>query len=178
MSRIAKQPITLPAGVTVVVDGGDLKVKGPLGELTKKMVSDVSIVAEGSEVKVSPNHKSISADALSGTYASHLKNMVEGVTKGFEKKLIIEGVGFRYAVNGNEVKLDIGFSHSVLVPILSGINVVVEKNNMTISGIDKEGVGQFAAKIRALKRTEPYKGKGIRYIDEVVRRKQGKKVSA
>ncbi|HRZ30578.1 MAG TPA: 50S ribosomal protein L6 [Candidatus Paceibacterota bacterium] len=178
MSRIAKQPITLPAGVTVVLDRDELKVKGPLGELTKKVSTEVDIAIEGVEVKVSPSHKSITANAMSGTFASHLKNMIEGVTKGFEKKLIIEGVGYRYAVNGNEVKLDIGFSHPVIVPIPAGLKVVTEKNNMTVSGIDKEEVGQFAAKIRSLKKAEPYKGKGIRYIDEVVRRKQGKKASA
>jgi large subunit ribosomal protein L6 len=104
--------------------------------------------------------------------------MIEGVTKGFEKKLIVEGVGYKYVVNGNEVRLDIGFSHPVMVPIPDGIKVVTEKSNMTITGIDKELVGEFAAKIRSLKKVEPYKGKGIRYIDEVVRRKQGKKASA
>lgn len=178
MSRIAKQPITLPTGVTVIFADRELKVKGPLGELVKKVSSDVEIVIDGSSVQVSPSHKSISANAMSGTFASHLKNMIEGVTKGFEKKLIIEGVGYRYAVNGNEVKLDIGFSHPVIVPIPAGLKVLVEKGNMTISGIDKEEVGQFSAKIRSLKKVEPYKGKGIRYVDEVVRRKQGKKAGA
>lgn len=178
MSRIAKQPITLPTGVTVVIDRDEFKVKGPLGELTKKFKSDVTITVLGETVQVSPSHKSISANALSGTYASHLKNMIEGVTKGFEKKLIIEGVGYRYAVNGDEVKMDIGFSHPVNISIPAGIKVVTEKGNMTVSGFDKEAVGGFAAKIRSLKKVEPYKGKGIRYVDEVVRRKQGKKASA
>lgn len=178
MSRIAKQPIALPVGVTVVVSGDEFKVKGPQGELVKHFKNDVKIVATDKEVQVTPAHKSITADALSGTYASHLKNMIEGVTKGFEKKLMIEGVGYRYAVNGNNVKLDIGFSHSVEVPIPAGIKVVVEKGLMTITGIDKEVVGEFTAKIRSTKKAEPYKGKGIRYIDEVVRRKQGKKASA
>lgn len=178
MSRIAKQPITLPTSVTVVVDDGKFTVKGPLGELTKSFKNDVAITVEGAEVKVVPNHKSISANALSGTYASHLKNMIEGVTKGFEKKLIVEGVGYRYAVNGNEVRLDIGFSHPVMLPIPEGLKVVTEKNNMTVGGFDKELVGGFSAKVRSLKKVEPYKGKGIRYVDEVVRRKQGKKASA
>jgi len=178
MSRIAKQPISLPTGVTVAVIGDEFKVKGPQGELTKRFKNDVKIVANDQTVQVSPAHKSITADVLSGTYASHLKNMIEGVTKGFEKKLLIEGVGYRYAVNGNNVKLDIGFSHSVEVPIPAGVKVVVEKSQMTITGIDKELVGEFAAKIRSLKKAEPYKGKGIRYVDEVVRRKQGKKASA
>ena len=177
MSRIAKKPIILPTGVSVTLNDGELKVKGPLGELAKKVNSDVSIVIEGSEVQVSPSHKSISANAMSGTYASHLKNMIEGVTKGFEKKLIIEGVGYRYSVTGNEVKMEIGFSHDVIVPIPVGLKVTTEKGNMTVNGADKEEVGQFAAKIRSLKKAEPYKGKGIRYIDEVVRRKQGKKAT-
>jgi len=178
MSRIAKQPINLPVGVTVVVRGDEFRVKGPQGELVKRFKNDVTIVASDKEVQVAPAHKSITADVLSGTYASHLKNMIEGVTKGFEKKLVIEGVGYRYAINGNNVKLDIGFSHSVEVPIPAGVKVVVEKSLMTITGIDKEMVGEFSAKIRSLKKAEPYKGKGIRYIDEVVRRKQGKKASA
>lgn len=178
MSRIAKRPIALPAGVTVTVIGDEFKVKGPQGELAKSFKGDVTIVADDKEVQVTPSHKSISANALSGTYASHLKNMIEGVTKGFEKKLIVEGVGYKYAVNGDEVRLDIGFSHPVMVPIPAGLKVVTEKGNMTVSGIDKEMVGEFAAKIRSLKKVEPYKGKGIRYVDEVVRRKQGKKASA
>ncbi|OJI09594.1 MAG: 50S ribosomal protein L6 [Candidatus Vogelbacteria bacterium CG10_big_fil_rev_8_21_14_0_10_49_38] len=178
MSRIAKQPIILPAGVTVEVKPDALTVKGVHGQITRRLKGEVLINASDKEVQIEPTHQSVTANALSGTYASHLKNMIAGVTKGFEKKLLIEGVGYRYAVNGDKVKLDIGFSHSVEVPIPVGIKVAVEKNAMTITGIDKELVGEFAARIRALKKVEPYKGKGIRYVDEVVRRKQGKKASA
>lgn len=178
MSRIAKQPIVLPAGVTVNLDKGELIVKGPQGELKRRFRNDVKITVADEGVVVAPAHGSILANALSGTYASHIRNMVEGVTKGFEKKLLIEGVGYRYAVNGDKVKLDLGFSHPVEVLIPSGLKVTVEKSQMTITGFDKELVGGFSAKIRALKKTEPYKGKGIRYHDEVIRRKQGKKAGA
>jgi len=162
----------------VTVSPTELKVRGPQGELSRQIKDDVKIIVTGEEVKVEPSHKSIFANALSGTYASHLRNMIEGVTKGFEKKLLIEGVGYRYAVAGDNVKLDLGFSHPVEVPIPANLKVVVEKNAMTITGHDKELVGQFTAKIRSLKKAEPYKGKGIRYSDEIVRRKQGKKAGA
>lgn len=179
MSRIAKQPIDLPANTSVKLDKGEVSVVGPLGTLSRRLHSDVKVsLLEDNKLKVEPAHRSIAANALSGTFASHLKNMLEGVTKGYEKKLLIEGVGLRFAVNGNNVKLDLGFSHSVELPIPEGLKVVVEKNQMTVSGIDKELVGEFAAKVRALKKTEPYKGKGIRYSTETPRRKQGKKATA
>lgn len=178
MSRIAKQQITLPDNTTATIADGHFAVKGKLGELSRQFRREVKISIEDKEVKIDPVGKSITANAMSGTTASHIKNMIEGVSKGFEKKLIIEGVGFRYNLAGNKVKLDIGFSHQVEVEIPEGLKVVIEKSNMTISGFDKELVGSFAAKIRSLKKAEPYKGKGIRYSDEVVRRKQGKKASA
>ncbi len=179
MSRIAKQPIELPQGANAKLENGALSVTGPLGSLSRRVHSDVSVsLLEDNKVKIEPAHRSISADALSGTFASHIKNMVKGVTKGYEKKLLIEGVGLRFALNGNNIKLDLGFSHPVEMAVPEGLKVVIEKNLMTITGIDKELVGEFAAKIRALKKTEPYKGKGIRYIDEVPRRKQGKKATA
>ncbi len=178
MSRIAKQQITLPENTTATIADGTFAVKGKLGALSRLFRREVKISIEGSEVKVDPVGKSITANAMSGTTASHIKNMIEGVSKGFEKKLIIEGVGLRYNLNGNKIKLDIGFSHPVEVEIPDGLKVVIEKSNMTITGFDKELVGSFAAKLRSLKKAEPYKGKGIRYSDEVVRRKQGKKASA
>lgn len=178
MSRIAKQPITLPIGVTASFEAGELTIKGPLGALSRRFRADVKIIVTEKEVVVAPAHGSILANALSGTYASHIRNMIEGVTKGFEKKLLIEGVGYRYAVTGDKIRLDIGFSHPVEILIPVGLKVAVEKNQMTINGFDKELVGGFSAKIRALKKTEPYKGKGIRYHDEIVRRKQGKKAGA
>lgn len=178
MSRIAKQPIVLPSGVTAIFESGKLSVNGSLGALSRDFRDDVKIEITPEGIVVAPSHKSILANALSGTYASHIRNMVEGVTKGFEKKLLIEGVGLRYAVNGDKIKLDLGFSHPVEIVIPAGLKVAVEKSQMTISGIDKELVGGFSAKIRSLKRTEPYKGKGIRYSDEIIRRKQGKKAGA
>lgn len=178
MSRIAKQQITLPENTTATIADGNFVVKGKLGELSRLFRREVKITIDGPEVKVDPVGKSITANAMSGTTASHIKNMITGVSKGFEKKLIIEGVGLRYNLNGNKIKLDIGFSHPVEVDIPEGLKVVIEKSSMTISGFDKELVGSFAAKIRSLKKAEPYKGKGIRYSDEVVRRKQGKKASA
>jgi large subunit ribosomal protein L6 len=178
MSRIAKQPIILPTGVTATFEAGNFSVKGPLGALARDFRNDVKISITPEGIIIAPAHGSILAEALSGTYASHIRNMVEGVTKGFEKQLLIEGVGYRYAVNGDKVKLDLGFSHPVEVAIPAGLKVVTEKSKMTITGFDKELVGGFSAKIRSLKKTEPYKGKGIRYSDEVVRRKQGKKAGA
>jgi len=178
MSRIAKQPIILPAGVTATFSAGNFSVTGPLGSLSRDFRAEVKIEVTPEGVVVAPAHGSILANALSGTYASHIRNMVEGVTKGYEKKLLIEGVGYRYAVNGDKVKLDLGFSHPVEVLVPAGLKVAVEKNQMTITGLDKELVGGFSAQIRALKKVEPYKGKGIRYHDELVRRKQGKKAGA
>lgn len=178
MSRIAKQPIVLPTGVTANFNAGEFSVKGSLGELSRRFRDDVKISLAPEGVIIAPAHGSILANALSGTYASHIRNMIEGVTKGFEKKLLIEGVGYRYAATGDKIKLDLGFSHPVEVSVPVGLKVVTEKNQMTITGIDKELVGGFSAKIRALKKTEPYKGKGIRYHDEVIRRKQGKKAGA
>lgn len=175
MSRIAKQPIVLPDKVSAIYDRGTLTIKGPLGELTRDFRDDIKIEVSDKDIKVSKTHDTVLTRALVGTYASHIKNMVEGVAKGFEKKLLIEGVGYRYNVSGANVNMDLGFSHPVAVPIPAGIKVVVEKNQMTISGIDKNLVGEFAARIRAYKVTEPYKGKGIRYSDEIIRRKQGKK---
>jgi large subunit ribosomal protein L6 len=178
MSRIAKRPIILPTGVTASFDKGELAIKGPLGSLSRRFRDDVNISITEEGIVVAPAHGSILANALSGTYASHIRNMVDGVTKGFEKKLIIEGVGYRYAVNGDKVKLDLGFSHPVEIAIPLDLKVIVEKNQMTVSGIDKELVGGFSAKIHSLKKVEPYKGKGIRYSDEIVLRKQGKKAGA
>jgi len=178
MSRIAKQPIILPSGTKATIEAGAISIAGPLGALSRRLHNEIKISLEDDKVKIEPAHHSISSDALSGTYASHVKNMIVGVTKGYEKKLLIEGVGFRFAVNGSNVKLDLGFSHPVEVPIPAELKVSVEKNQMTVSGTDKELVGEFSAKIRALKKTEPYKGKGIRYIDETPRRKQGKKATA
>lgn len=175
MSRIAKKPIRIPGAVSVAVEKGEISVKGPRGELRRRVHPDVAVTVAGDEVTVTPHHESIRTRALWGTTAAHLKNMLAGVVVPFTKKLLIEGVGFRWEVTGGTLKLALGFSHPVVVPIPQGIEVKIEKSVLTVSGIDKEQVTQFAANIRALKKPEPYKGKGIRYEGEVIRRKQGKK---
>ena len=178
MSRIGKQPIAIPEKVEVKMTDGLLSVKGPLGLLEREFSNRIKISIGDKEIILEPVKTDIDSRALWGTYGSHIRNMIEGVTKGYQKKLLIEGVGYKYAVAGTQVVLDLGFSHQVKVNIPDGIKVVVEKNAMTISGIDKELVGQFAAIIRSYKVTEPYKGKGIRYENEVILRKQGKKSTA
>ena len=176
MSRIGKQPIVIPEKTEVVKNGNVVTVKGPLGELSRQFGSDeIDISINDKEVVLKPLNDSNFANALWGTYASHIRNMVNGVNKPFEKKLIIEGVGFKVEMSGDELILSLGFSHKVNVKIPKGLNVTVEKNSILVSGSDKELVGKFAANIRALKKPEPYKGKGIRYDGEIIRRKQGKK---
>ncbi len=179
MSRIAKQPIPIPAKTEVTLVEGLLTVKGPKGTLTRAVKDDVVILIDGTNtVTLMPkNDKDIFSRALWGTYASHVKNMLAGVNTGYQKKLILEGVGFKSEVKGKNLELALGFSHGVTVPVPEGLTVTAEKNNITISGIDKEAVGQFASKVRAMKKPEPYKGKGFRYEGEVIRRKQGKKAA-
>ena len=178
MSRIGKQPIAIPAGVEVTVSDGVVVVKGKEGELRRTLHPDVQVsVADGS-VSVVPTNDSRSAQALWGTFASHIKNMIRGVSEPFVKKLHVEGVGYKVNLNGNTLVLDVGFSHSVEIPVPEDVTVEVEKNEITIKGIDTERVGQFAANVRAIKKPEPYKGKGIRYDTEVVRRKEGKRAVA
>ncbi len=176
MSRIGKQIITIPAGVTVNANGSVVSVKGPKGELTRDFkTSLITVVVNGNEISFTKNVESIEANALWGTIASHVKNMVDGVTAGFTKKLILEGVGFKSEVKGNSLDLALGFSHPVKIEIPAGLTVSAEKNNITVSGHDKELVGSFTAGVRSMKKPEPYKGKGFRYDTEVIRRKQGKK---
>src|SRR3989344_674242 len=173
MSRIGKKPIDLPKETQVSVSGGFITVKGPLGVLTRAFPSVLSLEVTSSEAKVM--QKINSASALWGTYSSHLKNMVAGVNKPFQKKLIVEGVGFRAEVKGADLVMNLGFSHQIKVALPKDIKVTAEKNVITISGPDKERVGQFAAVVREYKKPEPYKGKGIRYDGEFIRRKEGKK---
>lgn len=175
MSRVGKQIIEIPGGVEVAKSGNTITVKGPKGTLTREFLPVVTITIENNTITFSPTEDTPFVRALWGTYASHVKNMVMGVVTPFEKKLILEGVGFKSEVAGTNLNLALGFSHPVVVPIFTGLTVTAEKNNITISGIDKELVGLFAAKVRAMKKPEPYKGKGFRYSDEVIRRKQGKK---
>jgi len=175
MSRIGNQPIIIPDKTEITKDGSVITVKGPLGEMSRNFSGDIDIAVGDNEVVLKPTKVSGFTSALWGTYASHVKNMVSGVNKPFEKKLVIEGVGFKSELSGDELVLSLGFSHKINISIPKDLNIVVEKNMITVSGIDKERVGQFTANIRALKKPEPYKGKGIRYENEVVRRKQGKR---
>ena len=176
MSRIAKKPIAIPSGVTVNVSGTTVTVKGKGGELKREFRSIVGIEVVGNTIVVTPKADTRLAKALWGTYAAHLRNMMSGVSKPFVKTLLIEGVGYRAAVQGKKVVLNVGYSHPVELAIPEGITMTSEKGVLTIAGIDRDVVGQFAANVRAKRVPEPYKGKGIRYSDEVVRRKAGKKV--
>lgn len=178
MSRIGKKPIPIPEGVTVTVGGNLITLKGPKGELKREIHPDVQVAAEEKEIKVSIKRKSRKSAALWGLFRTLLANLVEGVTKGFEKKLEFEGIGFRAALEGNTLVMQLGFSHPVRFEAPDGVKFSVEKNVITVSGMDKELVGNTAAKIRALRLPEPYKGKGIRYQGEVIRRKAGKKAVA
>lgn len=177
MSRIAKKPIIIPPKTEVSYSGGVMTVKGPLGTLTKNFRPHINIVIDASGVTLTLAQNNLQAKALWGTYASHIKNMIAGVNKVYEKKLIVEGIGYKADVKGANLALALGFSHPLTVPIPSDLQVKSEKNTVTISGIDCEKVGQFAAQVRSLKKPEPYLGKGIRYSDEVIRRKQGKKAA-
>ncbi len=175
MSRVAKKPIIIPEKTTVTLNGNTVVIKGPLGEMTRDFKTGVDIKVENGTVIVSL--KRPEDYMLTGTYASHIKNMIKGVTVGFQKKLIVEGIGFKSDVKGAKLDLALGFSHPISIEIPAGLKVTAEKNIITISGVSNEMVGGFASKIRALKKPEPYKGKGIRYDGEVIRRKQGKKAA-
>jgi len=177
MSRIGKQQLTIPAGTDVTMTAGVITVKGPKGTLTRTMKDDVAITINGTEITFLPKKDDPFSRALWGTYASHVKNMIEGVNTPFSKKLILEGVGFKIDVKGSNIEMALGFSHPVIVAIPEGLTVTTEKGSATIVGIDKELVGEFTASVRALKKPEPYKGKGFRYEGEVIRRKQGKKTA-
>ena len=177
MSRLAKRPITIPAKTEVTVSGGLVMVKGPKGTLQKPLHRLVTVEVGQDGVQVLPKGESLQSRALIGTFASHIKNMIGGVNTGFSKKLLIDGVGYKWDVQGKTLNLALGFSHPVKVAIPDGLTVKAEKGALDISGFDKELVGQFAADIRAMKKPEPYKGKGIRYDGEVIRRKQGKKAA-
>lgn len=174
MSRLIKKFIVLPENVTVVVNGALAMVKGAKGELQVKIPAGVEIVVKDKEVWVNATENS-QAGALLGTTWSLLRNSLEGVSTGFVKVLEIEGVGYRAALEGKELVLNLGYALPVRVPVLEGVTVTVDKNAIKVSGIDKDLVGRAAAEIRALKKPEPYKGKGIHYQGEVIRRKVGKK---
>jgi large subunit ribosomal protein L6 len=178
MSRIGKLAIAIPTGTDMSVSSDAITVKGKLGTLTRPVHPAVKVsVADGS-ASVEPANNTRLAKALWGTYAAHVRNMIAGVNTPFVKKLQIEGIGYKAELQGKNIKLNVGFSHPVIVPVPEGITAVLEKNIITISGADKDAVGQFAASVREIKKPEPYKGKGIRYEGEVVRQKQGKKAAA
>lgn len=177
MSRIGKQEIQIPKGVKVTKSADILTVIGPKGTLKKIFRDDITITIAEDLITLKAKRNDKFSRSLWGTYASHIKNMIGGVEVPYQKKLILEGVGFKSEVKGSELVFALGFSHPVIVKIPEGITATAEKNNITITGIDKELVGSFAAAVRALKKPEPYKGKGMRYDNEVIRRKQGKKTA-
>lgn len=177
MSRIGKQPITIPSGVEVKIEEGQFSVKGPKGSLSMPVPLQIGMEKEGDVLNVTLKHATKQSRKMWGTVRALAANMIAGVTQGFEKKLEVEGVGFRVSLAGKNLELALGFSHPVKFPAPEGVEFKVEKNAITVSGISKELVGQTASAIRALKKPEPYKGKGIRYAGEVVRRKAGKKSS-
>ena len=175
MSRIGKKPIAIPENTEVAIVDGLVTVKGPKGELSLAYKPVVDVAVENGEVTVTPKGETTAHRALWGTYASEISSMIQGVNTPFVKKRIIEGVGYKAEMQGNKLVLNVGFSHSIELEVPEGIECSIEKTSITITGISKEKVGQFAAVIRSKKKPEPYKGKGIRYSDEVVRRKEGKK---
>lgn len=174
MSRIGKLPIDVPSGVTITVDSSEITVNGPKGQLVVPHLSDVTVALEGTQAIVTRKDDGRIAKAQHGLQRALLNNAVEGVTKGFEKKLEINGVGFRVSGGGQAIEMSLGFSHPVKYTAPAGVTLTVEKMTITVAGIDKQQVGQIAAEIRALKKPEPYKGKGIKYADEVILRKAGK----
>ena len=176
MSRIGKKPVVVPSGVTAKVDGQLVQVQGAKGQLEFIAPDDVTIALQDNQIKVDPRDNSKRARAMWGTARARVNNLVVGVTAGFEKKLEITGVGYRAAVQGKTLQLALGYSHDVNFPIPAGISIVTPKpTEITISGIDKRQVGQVAAEIRALRGPEPYKGKGVKYANEFIFRKEGKK---
>jgi len=179
MSRIGKKPIEIPEGVKVEIADKEIKVSGPKGELKQFIHHEIKVESKDGKILVSPKTElSKRGRGLWGLYRALISNMVEGVSKGFEKKLEIEGVGFKANVEGENLILNLGFTNPIKIEKIPGVNFLVEKNVVTVSGADKERVGHMAALIRKQKKVEPYKGKGIKYQGEIVRRKEGKKVVA
>lgn len=176
MSRIGKQPVEFPAGVTAELNGMDLKVKGSKGELAMTFVNEVEVKLEGSVLTVTPADDTQRARAMWGLQRSLAANLVEGVTNGFSKELELRGVGYRAQMKGNDIVMQLGFSHEINYTPRPGVSLAAPKpTQVVVSGIDKQAVGQTAAEIRRFRPPEPYKGKGVRYVDEFVRSKEGKK---
>ena len=178
MSRIGNRVLTIPEGVEVTNENGHITVKGPKGELSYDLTKDIEVKIEGSEVKVTRNSEIKTVKQMHGTTNALINNMMEGVSKGYEKGLEIVGVGYRFNVKGKMLEVNAGFSHKVEMEIPEGLTVEsVSTTEITVKGIDKEAVGKFAAEIREVRKPEPYKGKGIHYKGEHIRRKEGKKAS-
>ncbi len=176
MSRVAKNPVSIPAGVQVSIDAGSVKVKGKKGELTHHCNQAVQVALEGGQLLVSTQQKSKAAHAATGTTRAILQNMVTGVSTGFEKKLEVIGVGYRAQVQGRALNLTLGFSHPVSLPIPDGITIdTPSQTEIVVRGMDRRLVGQLAANIRSYREPEPYKGKGVKYTNEVIIRKEAKK---
>ena len=174
MSRIGKRPITIPSGVEITVDNTMVTVKGPKGTLSQNIGKNLTLNIEGNVLNIVNNGKEKDSNAKYGLYRQLINNMVVGVSTGYEKKLEVNGVGYKASKAGNKLTLALGYSHPVEMEDPAGIESVVEGNTITVKGIDKEKVGQYAAEIRSKREPEPYKGKGIKYVDEVIRRKVGK----
>lgn len=174
MSRIGKQPIDIPSGVTVSTDNDFITVNGSKGSLKQFTIPGIKVAEQDNQVVVTRANDEAQNRARHGLMRSLVANMIKGVSQGFEKKLEINGVGYRVAAQGTDLKFNLGFSHDVIYKVPTGIQVAIDQNVLTVSGIDKQQVGQVAAEIRALKKPEPYKGKGIKYQDERIIRKSGK----
>jgi large subunit ribosomal protein L6 len=178
MSRIGKSPVSIPKGVKAAVEGGRLKVEGPLGQLEQSLHPAVTVEVDAAQIRVVRSSDNRTARAVHGLTRALAANMVEGVSKGYEKKLEIVGVGYLAAIQKNVLQLRVGFANELQVPIPAGLTVTCpDQTHVHVKGIDKQLVGQFAAEVRALRKPEPYKGKGIRYENEQVRRKAGKAVT-
>ncbi len=176
MSRVGKRPVPVPSGVTATVEGQTVKVKGPKGQLQFVVHDDVEVKFDNGAIKVDPRFETKRARSLYGTARAQVANLIEGVTKGFEKKLEITGVGYRAAVQGKNLQLALGYSHDVLYPIPEGISITTPKpTEIVVTGNDIQRVGQVAAEIRDYRPPEPYKGKGVKYANEFIFRKEGKK---
>jgi len=178
MSKIGKLPISIPNGVTVEINGKNVKVSGPKGNLSLTLPAAIDAKLEGGELSVARNSEDEQSLAMHGTFRSHLSNFVTGVTQGWSKTLEMVGTGYRAEVNGRDLVLTVGFSHPVKIAAPEGIDFKVEKTDITVSGVDKEMVGLICARVRAVRPPEPYKGKGIKYKGEVIRRKAGKAAKA
>ena len=177
MSRLGKKGIEIPEKTEVKINGGTVTVKGPLGELSRNFKDNIHIGVTDNKIEFKPKEETLENKALWGTYYSHVKNMVEGVNKGFSKRLLVEGIGYKADVTPKEIVFKLGFSHPVKVSVPSNIKVTSDKGVLVVQGIDIEAVSRFASDLRAMKKPEPYKGKGIRFENEIIRRKEGKKTA-